>query len=122
MAIVYKKLWKKLIDLDMNKKELSEKAGVSYYVIGKLYRGENVTTDVLAKICVALNCTMDDIMEIIPNEGIDGRQDQLEKRATNMSWIKGKHFSRSKNKTISLSLQIQIQKNEEDLPDKPDCV
>ena len=52
MAIIYKKLWKKLIDLDMNKKQLSEKAGVSYYVIGKLYRGENVTDDVLAKICV----------------------------------------------------------------------
>ena len=52
----------------MNKKELSEKAGVSYYVIGKLYRGENVTADVLAKICVSLNCTMDDIMEIIPDE------------------------------------------------------
>ena len=68
MTIVYEKLWKKLIDLDMNKKELSEKAGVSYYVIGKLYRGENVTTDVLVKICVALDCTMDDIMEIIPDE------------------------------------------------------
>ena len=52
----------------MNKKELSEKAGVSYYVIGKLYRGENVTADVLANICVSLNCTMDDIMEIIPDE------------------------------------------------------
>ena len=68
MAIIYKKLWKKLIDLDMNKKELSEKARVSYYVIGKLYRGENVTTDVLAKICEALNSTMNDIMEIIPDE------------------------------------------------------
>ena len=52
MAIVYKKPWKKLIDLDMNKKELSEKSGVSFYIIGKLYRGENVTDDVLAKICV----------------------------------------------------------------------
>lgn len=67
MAIVYKKPWKKLINLDMNKKELSEKAGVSYYVIGRLYRGENVTAEVLAKICIALDCKLDDIMDVIPD-------------------------------------------------------
>lgn len=63
MAISYKKLWKLLIDKDMKKKDLAEQAGISTYTINKLNRGDNVTTDVLAKICKVLNCTMDDIME-----------------------------------------------------------
>lgn len=68
MAISYKKLWKLLIDKDMKKKDLEQSAGISHYTVSKLNRGDNVTTDVLAKICVALDCTMDDIMEIIPEE------------------------------------------------------
>jgi len=68
VAISYKRLWKLLIDKDMKKRDLAIKAGVSQYTINKLNRGENVTTDVLAKICCSLNCTMDDIMEIIPDE------------------------------------------------------
>lgn len=71
MAISYKKLWKLLIDRNLKKKELESKANVSHYTIGKLTRGENVTTDVLARICIALDCTMDDILEIIPNEVCD---------------------------------------------------
>ena len=67
MAISYKKLWKLLIDKDMKKKDLEQAAGISHYTIGKLNRGDNVTTEVLAKICIALGCTMDDIMEIIPD-------------------------------------------------------
>ena len=66
MAVSYKKLWKLLIDKDMKKKDLSEKAKISNYTIRKLMRGDNVTTDVLVKICTALECTMDDIMEIVP--------------------------------------------------------
>lgn len=50
----------------MKKKDLEEKAGLSHYTINKLNRGENITTDVLAKICIALDCTVDDIMEILP--------------------------------------------------------
>lgn len=65
MSVSYKKLWKILIDRDMKKKDLSEIANISNYTIGKLNRGDNVTTDVLVKICRALNCTMDDIMEIL---------------------------------------------------------
>ncbi len=64
MSISYKRLWKLLIDKDMKKKDLEEKAGISHYTINKLNRGENVTTDVLARICDALDCTMDDILEI----------------------------------------------------------
>ena len=68
MAISYKKLWKLLIDKDMKKKDLEIKAGISHYTINKLTRGENITTDVLAKICLALECTVDDIMEILPDQ------------------------------------------------------
>ena len=65
MAISYKKLWKLLIDKDMKKKDLAERAGISTYTVNKLNRGDNVTTDVLMKICKTLNCTMDDIMEFV---------------------------------------------------------
>lgn len=65
MTVSYKRLWKLLIDKDMKKKDLEEKAGVSHYVINKLTRGENVTTDVLGRICKALDCSIEDIMEFI---------------------------------------------------------
>jgi len=68
MAACYKKLWKLLIDNDMKKKDLEEKADVSHYTINKLNHGANVTIDILEKICVALNCTMDDIMEFVPDK------------------------------------------------------
>ncbi|MBQ7976617.1 MAG: helix-turn-helix transcriptional regulator [Clostridia bacterium] len=66
MAISYKKLWKLLIDKDMKKKDLAERAEISNYTIGKLTRGDNVTTDVLVKICKVLECDIGDIMEVVP--------------------------------------------------------
>ena len=51
----------------MKKKDLAEKANISSYTINKLNRGENVNTDTLAKICCALECTFDDIMEMVPD-------------------------------------------------------
>lgn len=68
MKITYKKLWKLLIDKEMMKKDLAEKSGVSNASIAKLGRDENVNTDILLKICVALNCEISDILEIVPNE------------------------------------------------------
>ena len=65
MAASYKKLWKLLIDRDLKKKDLQELAGISNYTVSKLNRGDNVTTDILGKICKALNCNVDDIMEFI---------------------------------------------------------
>ena len=65
MAVSYKKLWKLLIDRDMKKKDLCAKAGISSASITKMGKGGHVTTEVLVKICTALNCTMDDIMEIV---------------------------------------------------------
>lgn len=64
MAISYKKLWKLLIDRDMKKKDLCEAAGISHASVAKLGKNENVTTDVLVKICTALKCDISDIMEI----------------------------------------------------------
>lgn len=66
MAASYKKLFKLLIDREMKKKELAELAGVSIATITKMGRdGAVVSSDVLVKICTALNCTMDDIVEIV---------------------------------------------------------
>jgi len=66
MAVCYKKLWKLLIDRDMKKKDLCAKAGISTSSITKMGRGGHVSTEILAKICTALNCGVDDIMEFIP--------------------------------------------------------
>ena len=68
MKISYKKLWKLLIDRDMMKKDLAERSGVSTASIAKLGRNENVNTDILLKICVALKCEISDILEIVPDE------------------------------------------------------
>ena len=65
MQISYKKLWKLLIDKDMKKKDLSASAGISNTSIAKLAKNENVNTDILLKICSALDCDVSDIMEII---------------------------------------------------------
>ena len=63
-TISYNKLWKLLIDKRMNKKDLRLAAGVSTAVMAKLGKGNNVTTDVLLKICNVLDCDISDIMEI----------------------------------------------------------
>jgi len=68
MNVSYKKLWKLLIDKDMKKKDLREAAGISTSSMAKLGKNENVTTDVLVKICKALKCDISDIMEIQPDE------------------------------------------------------
>ena len=67
MTASYKKLWKLLIDRDLKKKDLANMSNISNYTITKLTRGENVTTDVLGKVCKALNCSIDDIMEFVDN-------------------------------------------------------
>ena len=67
--ISYNKLWKLLIDKGLNKKELIKLSGVSSSSIAKMTKGQNVTTDVLCKICKVLNCNFGDIMDYIPNEG-----------------------------------------------------
>lgn len=70
MTISYNKLWKLLIDRKMNKKDLRIKAGVSTAVIAKMGKGENLTTDILLKVCNALDCDICDIMEIERDEKV----------------------------------------------------
>ena len=64
MKMSYKKLWKLLIDKDMKKTDLRKAAGISSSSLAKLCKDENVTTDVLLRICKALDCELDDIVEI----------------------------------------------------------
>jgi DNA-binding Xre family transcriptional regulator len=66
MAVSYKKLWKILIDKDIKKKDLSTMAGISSATITKMGKNGHVTTEVLLKICKALDCQIDDIVEILP--------------------------------------------------------
>ncbi|MBP9036826.1 MAG: helix-turn-helix transcriptional regulator [Candidatus Cloacimonas sp.] len=68
MSISYKKLWKLLIDRDMKKKDLREAAGISTASMAKLGKNENVNTEILVKICKALNCDISDIMEIVKDK------------------------------------------------------
>ncbi len=69
MAVSYKPLFKLLIDKNMKKKELAEISGVSIATITKMGKeGTTVTTDVLARICEALNCTISEVVEMIPDE------------------------------------------------------
>ena len=66
MTVSYKKLFKLLIDRDMKKSELAKKAGISIATMTKMRNnGAVVASDILAKICVTLGCTFDDIMGIV---------------------------------------------------------
>lgn len=67
MAVIYNKLWKILIDKNMTKTMLCNDAKITTNAMAKLGKGQSVRVDVLVKICSTLGCTMDDIMEIIPD-------------------------------------------------------
>ena len=67
-TISYNKLWKLLIDKNMNKQDLKQLSGISTASIAKLGKGENITTTVLLKICSALDCNIEDIMEVVKTE------------------------------------------------------
>ena len=64
MIISYNKLWKLIIDKEINKTQLREMTGITTNILAKLGKNEHVSTEVLCKICDALNCGLDDIMEI----------------------------------------------------------
>ncbi len=65
LRISYNKLWKMLIDKNMNKQDLKNATGISSASIAKLGKGENITTDILLKICDAMDCKLEDIMDTI---------------------------------------------------------
>ena len=65
MRISYNKLWKMLIDKNMKKSDLNEKAGISSASLAKLGKGDNITTDVLLRICEVMDCRIEDILETV---------------------------------------------------------
>lgn len=71
MAVCYKKLWKLLIDKDLLKKDLRVMTGVSTTTMSRLSKDENVSTEILSKICTALNCDIGDIIEYVPDKEED---------------------------------------------------
>lgn len=71
METSYKKLWKQLIDRDMTKTELRMRSGISTMALAKLGKGENVSIEVLKKICATLECDIGDIMEMVPHDKED---------------------------------------------------
>lgn len=78
MHITYKKLFKLLIDRDMNRQDLKKLCGLSSASVAKLGKGENITTDMLVRICEGMNCKLEDIMELVPDdeEKEDNQNDQ----------------------------------------------
>lgn len=68
MRISYKPLWRILLDRDISKKQLREMSGISSASMAKLGKGENLTTDILLKICEALDCNINEIVETVPDE------------------------------------------------------
>jgi DNA-binding Xre family transcriptional regulator len=77
MKVSYKKLWKLLIDLEINKKTLAERAGISASTLTKLTKGECVHMDMLVRICSALDCDFNDIVELVqdcPSSNIEMRK------------------------------------------------
>ena len=71
MAVSYKKLWHLLIDKDMKKKDLRLATGMSTTALAKLGKNEHVSTEILAKICKALDCDFCDIIELVKEENND---------------------------------------------------
>lgn len=76
MAVSYKKLWKLLIDKNLNKSELREKTGLSTSTIAKLGRDEYISLEVASKICETLGCDYGDMMEYVPDEKAPGQNDR----------------------------------------------
>ena len=68
MSVSYKKLWKLLIDRDMTKTQLIQQAGITTNAVARMGKGEDVRVETLAKICAALGCSMDDIVEVITDQ------------------------------------------------------
>lgn len=75
MTVNYNRLWKKLIDLNMSKTELRQKAGITTNAMAKMGRNENVSTEIICKICNVLNCQVEDIMQLV--------SENIEQSATN---------------------------------------
>ncbi len=69
MAVSYHKLWDRMTDQNLSKTELTHMAGISTNAMAKLGRNEDVRVNILEKLCRTLQCSLDDIVEILPEEG-----------------------------------------------------
>ena len=78
MKISYKKLWKLLIDRDLKKADLARKANLSTYTINKMNSNENINIETIGKICLALNCKIDDILDVIDEDHISLDENNFE--------------------------------------------
>ena len=72
MDVSYNKLLKRLIDKEMKKTEFAKEVGISANTLAKLSRNETVSMDVIIRICRALGCSVDDIMDILPETRVRG--------------------------------------------------
>ena len=68
MKVNYNKLWKLLIDRGMSKTQLREQTGITTNVIAKMGKNDNVSTEVICKICKVLDCQITDIMELVEED------------------------------------------------------
>ncbi len=75
MGFSYKRLFKLLIDKNMKKKDLCEIANISTTSVTKLGRNQHVNTEILEKICAALNCNIEDIVEMVHDNTLREEQD-----------------------------------------------
>ena len=76
MAYSYNKLWKMMIDKRINKTTLRREAGITSNAMAKMGKDQPVSVEVLAKICRVLDCTVDDIIEILPEEEIESKVEE----------------------------------------------
>ena len=109
MAASYKRLFKLLIDREMKSKELAQKAGISQATLAKMKKdGATVSSDVLVKICTALDCTLDDIVEIVPDINIWDKSIPVEKSSylceDVIEYLNVEHFKRDPSKLAMLDL------------------
>lgn len=72
MTRSYKKLWHILLDKDMSRSQLRKKAGISTNALAKLGKDESLPLETLEKVCAALDCTLVDILEYVPDKETDG--------------------------------------------------
>lgn len=76
MSVNYNKLWKLMIDKDINKTELTNLAGISTNAMAKIGRNEDVRVNVLEKLCTTLDCKLDDIVEFVPDSETDSAKNK----------------------------------------------
>lgn len=95
MRISYRPLWVILAEREMSKKDLRELSGISTASLAKLGKGENLTTDVLLKICEALKCNINEIVETVPDDDEKGAANKPEEKKNAAKYKQGTQRSQS---------------------------